>query len=221
MFKGSSPFSDWHHFHHSPHYHWDSILICQYIYIALGSMLWSQFSAIFDNFRRKNWRFLKNQCYDQNFAKFSFILSQKRQFFRWIFWRKYFKNHNIGPWFVSPEVCIYLCLHFIVCVCVGGELHTIHSAKLYIKTYNTALQYQNLKPCKLSWIRTRDDLTRWPRCHAGQGNDFNSFFSSLNLLWLQKVGKLFSFGRNRSFHGDITGFTCFQQMDIDQSCGNN
>jgi hypothetical protein len=22
-----------------------------------GSMLWSQFSAIFDNFRRKNWRF--------------------------------------------------------------------------------------------------------------------------------------------------------------------
>jgi hypothetical protein len=44
-------------------------------------MLWSQFSAIFDNFRQKNGVFLKNQCYDQNFAKFSFILSQKRQFF--------------------------------------------------------------------------------------------------------------------------------------------
>jgi hypothetical protein len=26
---------------------------CKY----LGSMLWSQFSAVFDNFRRKNWRF--------------------------------------------------------------------------------------------------------------------------------------------------------------------
>jgi hypothetical protein len=24
-------------------------------------------------------------------------LSQKRQFFRWIFRRKYLKNHNIGP----------------------------------------------------------------------------------------------------------------------------
>jgi hypothetical protein len=26
----------------------------------LGSMLWSQFSAIFDNFRQKNWRFSQN-----------------------------------------------------------------------------------------------------------------------------------------------------------------
>jgi hypothetical protein len=34
----------------------------------LGSMLWSQFSAIFDNFRRKKWRFFKKQCYDQKFA---------------------------------------------------------------------------------------------------------------------------------------------------------
>jgi hypothetical protein len=41
--------------------------------------------------------FLKNQCYDQNFAYFSFVLSQKRQFFRWIFRRKYLKNHNIVP----------------------------------------------------------------------------------------------------------------------------
>jgi hypothetical protein len=33
--------------------------------------------------------FLKNQCYDQNFAQFSFVLSQKRQFFR-IFLAKIF-----------------------------------------------------------------------------------------------------------------------------------
>jgi hypothetical protein len=33
-------------------------------------MLRSQFSAIFVNFWQKNWRvFLKNQCYDQIFAK--------------------------------------------------------------------------------------------------------------------------------------------------------
>jgi hypothetical protein len=32
-----------------------------------GLMLWSQFSAIFDNFQRKNGVFLKNQCYDQIF----------------------------------------------------------------------------------------------------------------------------------------------------------
>jgi hypothetical protein len=58
----------------------------------LGSMLWSQFSTIFV---AKIGVFLKNQCYDQNFALFSFVLSPKRQFFRWIFWRKYLKNQNI------------------------------------------------------------------------------------------------------------------------------
>jgi hypothetical protein len=41
-----------------------------------GSVLWSQFSAIFPNFRRKIGGFLKNQCYDENF-----VLSQKCQFF--------------------------------------------------------------------------------------------------------------------------------------------
>jgi hypothetical protein len=41
--------------------------------------------------------FLKYQCYDQLFSKFSFVLSQKRQFFRKIFRRKYLKNHNICP----------------------------------------------------------------------------------------------------------------------------
>jgi hypothetical protein len=50
--------------------------------------------------------FLKNQCYDQNFAYFSFVLSQKRQCFRRIFRRKYFKNHNIGPWSQSYDLLI-------------------------------------------------------------------------------------------------------------------
>jgi hypothetical protein len=35
---------------------------------AQGSMLWSQFSVIFDNFWRKNGIFLNNQCYDKIFA---------------------------------------------------------------------------------------------------------------------------------------------------------
>jgi hypothetical protein len=64
----------------------------------LGSMLCSRFSAISDNILRKIGVFLKNQCYDRNFAWFSFDLNKKRQFFCWIFRRKYFKNHNIGPW---------------------------------------------------------------------------------------------------------------------------
>jgi hypothetical protein len=33
--------------------------------------------------------------------EFIYVLSQKRQFFRWFFRRKYFKNHNIGPWTLS------------------------------------------------------------------------------------------------------------------------
>jgi hypothetical protein len=33
-----------------------------------GSMLWSQFSAIFANFRQKIGVFLKNQCCDPNFV---------------------------------------------------------------------------------------------------------------------------------------------------------
>jgi hypothetical protein len=57
----------------------------------LGSMLWSQFSAIFDNFRQKIGVFLKNQCYDQNFAQFTLVLSQKRQFFAIFFGENIFK----------------------------------------------------------------------------------------------------------------------------------
>jgi hypothetical protein len=48
-------------------------------------MLWSQFSAIFDNFRRKNWRFSQKPMLWSIFSKFSFVLSQKRQFFAKIF----------------------------------------------------------------------------------------------------------------------------------------
>jgi hypothetical protein len=41
----------------------------------------TQLSAIFPNFQRKNGVCLKSQCYDQFVSKFSFVLSQKRQFF--------------------------------------------------------------------------------------------------------------------------------------------
>jgi hypothetical protein len=34
-----------------------------------------------EKFPAKNLRFLKYQCYDQLFPKFSFVLSQKHQFF--------------------------------------------------------------------------------------------------------------------------------------------
>jgi hypothetical protein len=50
--------------------------------------------------------FLKNQCYDQNFAQFSFVLSKKRQYFRRIIRQKYFKNHNIGPWCPKLQVLV-------------------------------------------------------------------------------------------------------------------
>jgi hypothetical protein len=51
-------------------------------FLFKGSMLLSQFSAIFDNFRQKIRVFLKSQCYDQLISKFGFVLRQKRQFFR-------------------------------------------------------------------------------------------------------------------------------------------
>jgi hypothetical protein len=60
-------------------------------------MLWSQFSAIFANFRRKKWRFLKNQRYDQNFAYFSFVSSQKLQFFRNFFGENILKTITLFP----------------------------------------------------------------------------------------------------------------------------
>jgi hypothetical protein len=58
-------------------------------------------------FGKKIGVFLRNQCYDQKLAYFSFVLSPKRQFFRRIFRRKYFKNHNIGPGFVSHKCYLH------------------------------------------------------------------------------------------------------------------
>jgi hypothetical protein len=49
------------------------------------------FLRFFPIFGEKIDVFLKYQCYDQLFSKFSFVLSQKRRFFRKIFRRKYFK----------------------------------------------------------------------------------------------------------------------------------
>jgi hypothetical protein len=72
-----------------------------------GPMLWSQFSAISPNFQRNKWRFLKNQCYDHFFRKITFCLGQKRRFFRQIFLRKFLKNHDIGPRFVTILLCRY------------------------------------------------------------------------------------------------------------------
>jgi hypothetical protein len=54
-------------------------------------MLWSQFSAIFSNFRRKNGVFLKYQCYGQIIFKFGFVSSQKRQFLAKLFCKNIFK----------------------------------------------------------------------------------------------------------------------------------
>jgi hypothetical protein len=45
--------------------------------------------------------FLKNQCYDIYLHKLcSVVLNRNCQFFLRILWRKYLKNHNIGPWLV-------------------------------------------------------------------------------------------------------------------------
>jgi hypothetical protein len=38
-----------------------------------------------------------------NFLKIAFVFSQKRQFFRQIFRRKYLNNHNIGPCFAEYQ----------------------------------------------------------------------------------------------------------------------
>jgi hypothetical protein len=67
-------------------------------------MLWSQFSPILGE---KIDVYLKNLCYDDIFAKTSGTLfEQKNQYFREILRRKYFKNHNIGPW--SRRQCLWI-----------------------------------------------------------------------------------------------------------------
>jgi hypothetical protein len=65
---------------------------------TLGSMLWSQFSAILDNFRRKNLRFSQKPLLWSKFCINYLCFESKTPIFCWIFRRKYFRNHNIGPW---------------------------------------------------------------------------------------------------------------------------
>jgi hypothetical protein len=61
-----------------------------------GPMLWSQFSAIFANFKRKIWRFSQKTMYlvITFSAKLPFILVKNAKFFC----KKFLKNHNICPW---------------------------------------------------------------------------------------------------------------------------
>jgi hypothetical protein len=72
----------------------------------------------FCQFAAKIGVFLKNQCYDKILAYVILLclilayvillcLSQKRQFFREIFRRKYFKNNNIGPCLDTTHVSVY------------------------------------------------------------------------------------------------------------------
>jgi hypothetical protein len=75
-------------------------------------------------FGEKNGVFLKNQCYDNIFAKNSSSLSKKRRFFRRKIRRKYLKNRNIGPWSHWNK-----CLPFIS-MCVGTFALPTHACVL-------------------------------------------------------------------------------------------
>jgi hypothetical protein len=68
-----------------------------------GSMLWSQFSAIFDDFRWKNWRFSQKPMLWLKLCIIWLYFESKTPISCRIFWRKYFKNHNIGP-LVTPVI---------------------------------------------------------------------------------------------------------------------
>jgi hypothetical protein len=61
------------------------------------------FLRIFLIFGEKMAFFLNTNVIINFYSKFSFVLSQKRQFFRKIFRRKYLKNHNIGPRWVCEK----------------------------------------------------------------------------------------------------------------------
>jgi hypothetical protein len=70
--------------------------------MILGSMLWSQVSAIFANLHmcsEKMAFFCKtNAIHNPNYTKISRLqITKKRQFFRKTFRRKCFNYHNIGP----------------------------------------------------------------------------------------------------------------------------
>jgi hypothetical protein len=61
----------------------------------IGPMFWSQFSAIFDNFWRRNLAFSpKTSVILKNLALF---WVKNANFLADFFWQKYLKNHNIGP----------------------------------------------------------------------------------------------------------------------------
>jgi hypothetical protein len=77
-----------------------------------GSMLWSKFSAIFDNFRRKKIGVFSKTNVIIIFLN-SFVLSQKRQFFRRFFGENIFKIVTSVPdW---PNFCpLGNCFHWAV-----------------------------------------------------------------------------------------------------------
>jgi hypothetical protein len=71
-------------------------------------MLRSQFSAIFDNFRRKKWSFSQKPMLWSFFHNLAFVLSQKHHFFADFLAKIFFLNHSIGPrtkWFL--KVCLH------------------------------------------------------------------------------------------------------------------
>jgi hypothetical protein len=77
-------------------------------------MLWSQFSAIFAYFRRKNRLFSQKPLLWSLFsAKVNLYSSQKRRLFRQIFLRNvFFLNHNIGPRSAELQKCgVQVCAH--------------------------------------------------------------------------------------------------------------
>jgi hypothetical protein len=70
-----------------------------------GSMLWSQFSAIFATFRReKICVFLKNQWYDRIFLqKLAAVWAKNANIFAKYFGENIFKNNTSAPGFSLPS----------------------------------------------------------------------------------------------------------------------
>jgi hypothetical protein len=63
-----------------------------------GSMLWSQFSAIFANFRRINWRFSQKPIlWSQFLQKLAVVWAKNANIFAKFFVENILKNHNIVP----------------------------------------------------------------------------------------------------------------------------
>jgi hypothetical protein len=74
-----------------------AVKVCERSESRQGSMLWSQFSAIFANFLRKNWRFCHKMMLWSIFFKNSFSLSKKLQHFCQIFRRNIWKIITSAP----------------------------------------------------------------------------------------------------------------------------